>query len=72
MFRDKKKVEEVNEYYRIAPRIVEAINSRKTRKIWGMVYQDIVKAVEYIKNKDFDGAYEHYKQTVLRLKKTFL
>lgn len=60
----------VEEYYQIAPEVVQAVNEKdNSSEIWDSVYQDIRKAVQLVLSGDFNGAFEHYKEMTLRLKK---
>ena len=63
----------VKEYYEIAPQIVHSIDGQKDAKnILQQVYTDIRHAISLVLNKDFEGAFEHYKQMTLNLKEKFL
>ncbi len=60
---------EVEEYYRVAPSIVEAVNKNgRAPLIWNKVYADIKRAVTLVRKKKFQDAFDHYKIMTLRLK----
>jgi len=63
------KQEEVQEYYEIAPKIVEAINDKKE---WKWIEEQIQKAVDYIDEEKHDDAYTTYKSMVSTLKEKWL
>lgn len=78
-FRDKILMEDytgrkvVKEYYKIAPLIVESINKREdSQSIWKSVYNNIRKAVSLVKSRNFNSAFEHYKEMALNLKERHL
>ncbi|MEM2089758.1 MAG: CFI-box-CTERM domain-containing protein [Candidatus Pacearchaeota archaeon] len=78
-FRDKILMQEprgkkaVREYYRIAPEIVQAIEERdKAREIWQGIYRDIKYAISLIFLGDFEGAFKHYQQMTLKLRRQYL
>ncbi len=63
------------EYYRIAPEIVQGIQSRpeaEAARHWSSIYQIICSCVDAIKNEDKEYAYETYKSMVLDLKEKFI
>jgi len=63
----------VMEYYKVAPEIVQSIKERSnSKKIWHSVYGDIRKAVSLVLAGDFERAFDHYKQTTLKLKNRYL
>ncbi len=63
----------VREYYRIAPEIVQSISEQNNAKeIWQGIYRDIRYAVSLILSGDFEGAFKHYQQMTLRLKRKYL
>ena len=63
----------VREYYKIAPELVQSIEERDdARNIWQGVYRDIRHAVSLILSGDFEGAFEHYQQMTLGLKRNYL
>ena len=62
-------LEAVEEYYKIAPKIVNLVNQRRDyAQIWSLVYQDVKKAVSLVLSGSFDEAFEHYKEMTLSLK----
>ena len=63
------KQEEVQEYYEIAPKIVEAIDDEQE---WKWIEKQIQKAVEYIDEEKHDDAYTTYKSMVSTLKEKWL
>ncbi|MEK6925773.1 MAG: CFI-box-CTERM domain-containing protein [Nanoarchaeota archaeon] len=63
----------VREYYEMAPEIVQSVWQKdNSRKIWNSVYGDIRKAVSLVLSGDFDKAFDHYRQTTLKLKGAYL
>ena len=71
-FRDEYMVdrqEEVQEYYDIAPKIIEAINDDKE---WKWIEDQIQKAIAYIDEEKQDDAYATYKNMVSTLKEKWL
>lgn len=63
----------VNEYYKLAPEIVNSINHRGNNlEIWSDVYKDIRIAVHLALTRDFDGAFKHYKEMTQKYKKQLL
>ena len=70
LIKDAEGLEAVEEYYRIAPNIVNSINQREdSSQIWSLVYQDVKKAVSLVLSSNFDEAFKHYKEMTLALKK---
>ena len=63
------KQEEVQEYYEIAPKIVEAIDDEEE---WKWIEEQIQKAVDYIDEEKHDDAYTTYKSMVSTLKEKWL
>jgi len=63
------KQEEVQEYYEIAPKIVEAIDNDEE---WKWIEKQIQKAVDYIDEEKHDDAYTTYKSMVSTLKEKWL
>ena len=63
------KQEEVQEYYDIAPKIVEAIDDEEE---WKWIEKQIQKAVDYIDEEKHDDAYIIYKSMVSTLKEKWL
>jgi len=63
------KPEEVQEYYDIAPKIIEAINDDKE---WKWIEDQIQKAIAYIDEEKQDDAYATYKNMVSTLKEKWL
>lgn len=65
----------VEEYYRVAPEIVMAVEEREgndAESVWASVYSDIRKAVSLLLSGDFEGAFQHYQQMTSRLKHEYL
>jgi hypothetical protein len=63
----------VKEYYKMAPEIVQAIESQENaQKIWNSVYNDIKIAVSLVRSRNPNEAFKHYQEMTLNLKKTFL
>lgn len=63
----------VNEYYKIAPEILQSIRERDhSLDVLRGIYSNIRHAVSLIASKDFDGAFRHYKNMTLRLKREYL
>ena len=54
----------VNEYYKTAPTIVKAINSKENATaIWKKLYkEEILKCVELINKHEYNEAFSKYKQ----------
>ena len=63
------KQEEVQEYYEIAPKIVQAIDDEQE---WKWIEKQIQKAVGYIDEEKHDDAYRTYKSMVSALKEKWL
>jgi hypothetical protein len=63
------KQEEVQEYYDIAPKIIEAIDNDKE---WKWIENQIQKAIAYIDEEKQDDAYDTYKNMVSTLKEKWL
>ena len=62
----------VEEYYRIAPTIVENIDASPDRaKIYDGIYKTVEKCVALIENKEYEQTMTEYKNMVLRLQKDF-
>ena len=61
--------EEVREYYRIAPRIVETVNARENAgEIWNRVYEEMVlPCVRMIQSGAMEDAFRLYKGYSLKL-----
>ncbi|MFA5856140.1 MAG: CFI-box-CTERM domain-containing protein [Candidatus Pacearchaeota archaeon] len=61
--------EDIDAYYRTAPKIVRQIDQRPDKlEIYNMIYErDISLAINMINNGDNDGAYRYYKSMVQRL-----
>lgn len=66
--------EEISEYYKVAPQIVEAINKRENAcGIWNDLYNDMVlPCVELIENHRNEEAYIKYKEISLDLKEKYM
>ena len=65
--------EEVENYYRIAPPIVAAINKLpEVQNIWEKVYDELVAyCVELIKSDKLNEAYQRYKEYSLKLQREY-
>ena len=61
--------DEIRQYYAIAPRIVEAVNTRKdAAEIWNRVYEEMVlPCVRMIQSGAMEGAFRLYKDYTLKL-----
>jgi hypothetical protein len=61
--------EEIREYYRIAPRIVETVNARENAgEIWNRVYEEMVlPCVRMIQSGAMEDAFRLYKDYTLKL-----
>ena len=60
----------INEYGRIAPRIVKAVNSRRDAlQIWDENFKDIEIAVGLVRSGEHSRAFDHYKGMVQGLQK---
>ena len=61
--------EEIREYYRIAPRIVEAVNAKENAgEIWDRVYEEMVRpCVRMIRAGAMEDAFRLYKAYTLKL-----
>jgi len=66
--------EDIQEYYRIAPKIVSAINCRDDAdSVWKRIYQNLIQScVRLIKAGDYSKTYELYKRYTLRMKELYL
>jgi len=63
----------VQEYYEIAPEIVQAVSRQSNAQgIWQDVYKDVSHAVFLVLSGDFEGAFKHYQQMTMGLKGKFL
>ncbi len=63
----------IREYYKIAPLIVDAVNKREdSQSIWDNLYKEIRKAVSFVRSRDFNGAFEHYREMTSNLKERYL
>jgi len=67
-------VEDIQEYYRIAPGIVSAINKRKDAdSIWTRIYHDLImRCVTMIKEEDYEDTYQLYKTYTCQLQEIYL
>ena len=73
LMKDSKGKKAIEEYYKIAPLIIESINEKRySQSIWDNLHGDIRKAVSLVKSKDFDSAFNHYKDMTLKLKEKYL
>lgn len=61
--------EEIREYYRIAPQIVEAVNAKENAgEIWNQVYEEMVlPCVRMIRSGAMEDAFRLYKEYTLKL-----
>jgi len=61
--------DEIQEYYKIAPQIVESINAKENAKeIWNSVYEEMVlPCVRMIKSGNKEDAFRLYKSYTLKL-----
>lgn len=66
-------MEKVREYYRVAPKIVEAVNARQdSDRIWDNVYRDLVSVcVELIDEGKNEEAFDIYKSYTMLLKRKY-
>ena len=66
--------EEIDEYYRIAPQIVNKIKlSEKAQEVFAHIYNDMVRpCVELIKEKRYEAAYVTYKEQTALLASKYL
>jgi hypothetical protein len=65
----------VEEYYRIAPEIVKAVEEQEgdnAQRVWHWVYNDIRRAVSLVLSGNFEEAFRHYQEMTLRLRKKYL
>ncbi|MHC4536973.1 MAG: CFI-box-CTERM domain-containing protein [Planctomycetota bacterium] len=65
----------VNEYYQIAPEIIQALEENEkenTQKVWTSLYCDIRRAVFLVLSGNFELAFKHYQQVTLALKNKYL
>ena len=73
LMKDSKGKKAIEEYYKIAPLIIESINEKRySQSIWDNLHGDIRKAVSLVKSEDFDSAFNHYKDMTLKLKEKYL
>lgn len=65
---------DIEQYYEIAPKIVDAINRKSNSKdIWNEVYSDlVVPCVEMIRSKEYEKAYSLYQNYALKLRDIYL
>ena len=65
---------DIQEYYRIAPGIVSAIDRREdAADIWKHVYKDLIQeCVKQIRSGDYIATYQLYKQYTIQLKESLL
>lgn len=65
--------EDIDYYYKVAPIIIEAINSiEDNASIYNYIYQNVVSVcVEAIKKGNYEFAYHRYKNSVLILEEQF-
>lgn len=62
----------IQEYYEIAPKIVEGIRGEENSKeVFGEIFRNIEKTVSLIEGGDLGGAAAHYKGMVLGLKRKY-
>lgn len=64
----------IKEYYSFAPKVVEAIDKSADRAcVYKNMFKDLVqKSIAKIEQKDYQGAYETYRDYALELKKKYL
>ena len=63
----------IQDYYEIAPSIVEKIKSAEnSNEIYHEIFNEIREIVSLIKTSDFENATEQYKEMMLSLKKRYL
>ena len=65
--------EDIKHYYDVAPIIVDKINSiPENNKIYKWIYEQVIQpCVVAIQNKNYEFAYNRYKNSVLALEKQF-
>ena len=62
----------MEEYYKIAPGIVDAIDALEDSNfIYEEIYQVVKKSVRYIENKEYDEALDLYKEMTIKLKEKY-
>ena len=63
--------EEINAYYKIAPKIVSKINQQENAKeLWNTIYMELIlPCVDYINHSENEKAYNLYKKYTLKLQK---
>lgn len=72
LMKDSKGKKAINEYYKIAPVLVENINSLDNfGEIWNSVHQEIKTASKLILEGKFNEAFDHYKKITSGLIKDF-
>lgn len=66
--------QDIADYYRNAPQIVESISNRNDAdQIWRDIYQDMVcLCIQHIEAHEFEKAYKLYKSFTIRLRKEYL
>lgn len=66
--------QDIADYYRNAPQIVESISNRNDAdQIWRDIYQDMVcPCIQHIEAHEFEKAYKLYKSFTIRLRKEYL
>ena len=63
----------VKEYEIMAPEVVKAVSMKSDGEaILRNVFREIQRAVAMVLRKDYEGAFQHYKQVTLRLKEKYL
>ena len=65
---------EIARYYEIAPKIVKVIDkSPRSKEIYEAIYDEMIKiCVEFIEQKKYEKAFEHYRQMTLQLAENFV
>jgi hypothetical protein len=66
--------DDIIHYYKVAPIIVEKLNSiPDSSKIYNWIYENVILVcVEAIKQGNYDFAYKRYRNSILVLEKTFV
>lgn len=66
--------QDIEKYYRVAPLIVDAIETRKDRlNIYNGIYTDIVEpCIDMIRKRQYQKAYQLYKNNTINLAKMYL
>ena len=65
--------DDINDYYKKAPLIIEEISNTKTDYIYDYIYDNVIKkCVDFIKGEQYNEAYDLYKNTVISLEDKYL